>query len=261
MAPPRSSWPWRREEPGLTRAGAAGQPRQGGRGAGGTACGPGAGLHARADHGLRRPAPGRLHRARSWLRRSDAPAAMVLGRPVFDASAPRACGSRDARFPTGGPISKRCGSASTIRCSVFASTRSRRSCRSWAPVMDAPIRFRRRSGGAPVLAGRRPVNLPATGALLSRRRRRRVAFQVLARQPTAHVDARRLFIGFLARLPVLLCAACGRRRARSRGARFARAISEKIPSSTWRVRSREARATRMAAMICAGAAQASIVSQ
>ena len=53
------------------------------------------------------------------------PEAMVLGRPVFDASAPL-LRVRGRRVSNGGPTWRRWAPASPIRCTAFASTRWRR---------------------------------------------------------------------------------------------------------------------------------------
>src|ERR1019366_8516550 len=55
--------------------------------------------------------------------------------------------------------------------------------------LDAAIRFRRRSGGALVLAGRSAHQPPCGRAVFPAGRGRRVAFPLLARQCAADVDA------------------------------------------------------------------------
>ena len=109
--------------PAIARDGAAAQPGQGRGGAARFARGGARRLHPCADHGLRRPASGREDPGVHGRPRMANPDALVLGVPVFDASAPLHCACADARCPTGGPISKRCGRVSAIRCMASASTR------------------------------------------------------------------------------------------------------------------------------------------
>ncbi len=116
----------------------------------------------------------------------------------------RRCASMGARCRTAGPIWKRCGWASAIRCMAFASIRSRRCMR----VMDAN-RWMRRFDFDPEAvvrlcwAGVRPVNLAAPVRYFRADEGGVSHFRYLRDNTLLTWMHTRLFLGFLRRLPVL----------------------------------------------------------
>ena len=110
------------------------------------------------------------------------PASMVLGRPVFDASAPglRVKGRQDVELvgQPRDPVGR--DPRLVVRLSRVP---YRPADRHHAPAaLDAALRFRCRSRGAAVLARRQTAQPAGAGTLLPRGRRRRFAFPLLARQ-------------------------------------------------------------------------------
>ena len=151
---------------------------------------PGSGIHARADDGFRRPTPRRQHPEPSCRRPWPSPDAMVLGDPIFDASAPAVCASKAAGSATGGPISRRCGRAYTTRCSAFASIRSTRCL----AVMRRQRWMRRFDFDVEAVVrlcwrGVRPINLPAPVRYFRPGAGRRLALSTTGGTTPAHLDA------------------------------------------------------------------------
>ena len=115
-----------RRRPGPARRRAAAQLGQGRRRAARARGRAGGRLHARPDDGRRRPASGRPDPGVHGGVVARGPSAMVLGRPVFDASAPLLRVRGRQHLELAGPTSRRSAPASTIRSTAFASIRSRR---------------------------------------------------------------------------------------------------------------------------------------
>ena len=187
----RGSRTWPRPTPGLRVIVLPAQRRQGRGGAARHHARGGRGLHARAHHGLRRPAPGRrAFPAFMAASQRASPRAVVLGVPVFDASAPVAAREGPARLQLVGQPRDRsgCGIGDSLfgfRVYPIADLAAVMRRQPWMRRFDfdpeAAVRL--------VWRGVPPVNLPAPGALPAARGGRRVALQLLARQRAAHLDA------------------------------------------------------------------------
>ena len=120
------------------------------------------------------------------------PEAMVLGVPVFELECARGSASSATESRTSGRTWRPCGLESAIRCLAFASIRLRRCWRY----------LRKHAGCGGSILSRKPpsacpggafrvINLADAGPLLPPRGRRRVAFQIRARQHSVvfHVRA------------------------------------------------------------------------
>ena len=122
-------------------------------------------LHARADDGLRRPASGRpdpgLHGGVGSATRARWCSAGRCSTPV----APLLRVRGRQRLERVDATSRRWAPASAIRCTAFASIRSRRWSRSCAASLDAPLRLRYRGGRAPGLARRQADQHRRAGAV------------------------------------------------------------------------------------------------
>ena len=148
-----------------------------------------AGLHTRADHGLRRPASRdpdpRLHGAPP----RPTPGAMVLGKPVFGPEAP-------ALRVNGRKVSNAWANLETLGMGIGDSLYGFR-VYPIAPLMRVMhgTRFMRRFDFDPEAvvrlcwAGVRPVNIDAPVRYFSPARRGRFALQIPARQRAADLDA------------------------------------------------------------------------
>ena len=128
-------------------------------------------LHPCAHDGLGRPASGRTASPPSWPRRAPARTAMILGEPVFDASAPllrvrgRRISNSWANLETlwGGIGDSLFGFRVYPVAPLLAVMR--------APALDAPLRLRCRGGGAAGLARRAAAQPRGAGAVSQRRAR------------------------------------------------------------------------------------------
>ncbi len=195
-----------------------------------------------------------------FMRVSQAqPAAMVLGYPIFDSSAPRLRVHGRKTFQLVGQ--RRNAVGRRRRLAVRLSRLSDRAAhsRDATAALDAAFRLRRGSGGAALLARRQADQYSGAGALFPPRGGRCFALQLLPGQRPPHLDA------CAAVFAALFCGCrCWRRgdcvAAFSQARGFWAQYSEKMPSSTWRYASAKP-ASRSALRIRLGAAHASIVSQ
>ena len=140
------------------------------------------------------------------------PETMVLGRPVFDASAPllRVRGRRVSNGWTQLETLFAGIGDSLYGFRVYPVADADRD--DGAPALDAPLRLRHRGRGAPGLARRQAGQHRCAGQVPHGRGRRRLALPLLARQRLLTWMHTRLMLEFVLRLPGLLLRRCGGRR-------------------------------------------------
>jgi hypothetical protein len=129
---------------------------------------------------------------------------MVLGRPVFDASAPL-LRVRGRKVSNGWTNLETLGAGVADSLYGFRVYPIDALARGDAgPALDAPLRLRHRSGGAPGLARREAGQPGRAGEVPDGRRRRCLALQLRRDNLLLTWMHTRLMIGFVLRLPLLL---------------------------------------------------------